>query len=429
MSHSFPEIVLHHIWQRRLWSGLAQQTTDGLPIEILSAGVYNTDAGPDFREAHLRIGGHEIVGDVELHLSASDWYRHHHDTDPAYDRVVLHVVREADREVRNSAGVAVVQCELRYPEPEDYIESLLRSMRGGEAAGGACGRELLRTPGLLTEGWRQALLAQRMQCKQQSISRLLEITQHSWEHAFYITLAHNFGFHTNGQPFEELAIRTPLSYLQKHRDSLFQLTAMLLGQSGLLAEDTAASEEEQRLLREYRFLQKKFGLTPIDRTLWKRGRMRPAAFPETRIRQFAQLLHQSEFLFSQLMEARDIDRLRELLTLRPIVADTQRVTPAPGIGKASIDILLINTVVPYQYAYAQAREGQAAAEAAGQLLTKISAEDNRIIRQWRLLGQPVRHAADTQALLHLFQTYCQPQQCLNCEVGYRIFMDRQLQLF
>ncbi len=429
MNGTFPEIVLHYIWQSGLWKEFPQNTTDGQVIEILSTGRHNTDAGPDFTNVHLRIGGQEWFGNVEMHLASSDWYKHRHHLDKAYDSVVLHVVRNADKRVYNSAGEAIYQCELRYPDNQDYLTGLIRAAQHMDSAESVveCGKRLLQDPALLTDGWRKALLKKRLDCKQQSVKRLLDITHNSWEHAFYITLAHNFGFHTNGIPFETMAIQTPLACLQKHRNSLFQLTAILLGQSGLLTPDTAQSDEEQRLLREYLFLQKKFSLTPIDGYLWKKARMRPQTFPEVRIRQFAQLLHQSEFLFSKLMEEQDLEQLVSLFALQPPAQDTTRhITLPPAIGRSSVDVLLINTVVPYKYAHALARNDTRAAGYALSLMERIAPENNNIVRQWRILGQQVQSAADTQALIHLYQNYCQSSRCMNCEVGYRIFLNAEV---
>lgn len=428
MNSSFPEILLHYIWQNRLWASFPQTDTDGKPIEILSVGRHNTDAGPDFADVHLRIGGQEWFGNVEIHLTSSDWYKHRHHLDKAYDSVVLHVVRQADKRVYNSQGEAICQCELRYPDNQDYLTGLIRAAQRMDSAEGVieCGKRLLQDPSMLTDGWRKTLLHKRLGCKQQSIQRLLGITHNSWEHAFYITLAHNFGFHTNGIPFETMAIQTPLAYLQKHRNSLFQLTAILLGQSGLLTAATAQTDEEQRLLREYLFLQKKFSLTPIDGYLWKKARMRPQAFPEVRIRQFAQLIHQSEFLFSRLMDESGLEQLVSLLTLHPAEEDTPNKLAFPSpIGRSSIDILLINSVIPYKYAYALAHKDSTAIDKALLLMEQIAPENNSIIRQWHLLGQEVHSAADTQALIHLYQNYCQSSRCMNCEVGYQIFLNAE----
>ena len=405
-----PEIILHYIWEHCLWAGFEQFTTDGKKVEILSVGEHNRDAGPDYSHARIRIDGHEWVGNIEIHVCASDWTKHHHHLDKAYDNIILHVVRTADKPIYNSKGELVPQCELNYPSDKDYLSALFESAQRMDSAIAriGCAEQLLHDPRLLTEGWRKTLLCKRLECKRASITRLLEITKGSWEHALYISLARNFGFHTNSVPFEELAINTPLSCLQKHRNSLFQLTALLLGQAGLV--------QEPELQKEYDFLRVKFGLTPLEGSIWKHARLRPQNSPELRIRQFAQLMHQSENLLSKIL---DTDDLKELEVLFAV----------PQMGKSSVDILLINTVIPYKYAYALHQNNPVKAEQALRLMEKIPAENNTIVRQWRVLGQEVKNAADTQALLHLYQNYCQHHECINCEVGHKIFENRQLTLF
>ncbi len=396
-----PEILLHYIWWRGLFLSTPQFTTDGRSIDVISIGQHNRDAGPDFTNVHLRIDGQDWIGNVEIHVSSSDWYKHHHDTDRAYDNIILHVVRHADKEVRNSLGDNILQCELQYPMNEDYIARWLREAPTMDNASQMldCARQLTRDPALLTMGWRQALLINRLQCKQDSIRRLLDILKNDWDQAFYITLAHNFGFHTNGVPFEQLALATPLHHLRKYRNSLLQMTAILLGQSGLL--DSLTDEDAPLLRREYAHFRHALNLTPIDGHMWKSARMRPQNFPQTRIRQFATLLHQSEFLFSRAMDARDTDALMALFSV-------------PGMGADSVRLLIINTVIPYLFARGKH-------EQAVQLLQQLPAENNTIIRQWRTLGQTVQNAADTQALIHLYLTYCTPHRCLNCDVAWEIF--------
>ena len=398
-----PEILLHYIWEHCLWAGFAQQTTDGRRVEILSVGEHNRDAGPDYSHARIRIDGQEWVGNIEIHVCSSDWQRHKHHLDKAYDTVILHVVRTADKPVYNSRGELIPQCELQYPSNKDYLTELFQAAQQMDSARAriGCAEQLLREPALLTEGWKKTLLRKRFECKRASIERLLTITKGSWEHALYISLARNFGFHTNSVPFEELAINTPLAYLQKHRNNLFQLTALLMGQAGLIGEDEA-------MAKEYDFLRTKFGLTPLDASVWKNARLRPQNSPELRIRQFAQLLYQSEALLSKIL---DTDDLKSLVALFEV----------EHMGKSSIDILLINTVLPYKYAYSLRRNDTAQAEHSIALMERIAPENNTIIRQWRILGQEVTSAADTQALLHLYQNYCQHHECINCEVGYKIF--------
>ncbi len=414
-----PEIVLHYIWEHCLWAGFEQRTTDGRSVEILSVGEHNRDAGPDYSHARVRIDGKEWVGNIELHVCATDWVKHRHHLDKAYDSVILHVVRTADKPVYNSRGELVPQCALQYPSDQDYLSRLFESAQQMDSAFMriGCAEQLVRDPAMLSEGWRRTLLCKRLECKRASIERLLEITKGSWEHALYISLARNFGFHTNSLPFEQLAINTPLSYLQKHRNNLFQLTALLMGQAGGLEPNSFChADDREALAKEYAFLRTKFGLSPMDGSIWKHARLRPQNSPELRIRQFAQLLYQSESLLSKILDKQDLNELEKLFVV-------------DKIGKASIAILLINTVIPYKYAYARYRNNAQQAEEALALMERIAPENNNIIRQWRILGQEVKNAADSQALLHLYQNYCQHHECINCEVGYQIFQDKQLRLF
>jgi hypothetical protein len=194
-----------------------------------------------------------------------------------------------------------------------------------------------------------------------------------------------------------------------------------MGQAGLIEKTSTQGEEKNLLLKEYQFMQAKFGLVPLDASVWKHARMRPQNSPEVRIRQFAQLLYQSEALLSKILDTNDSDGLVSLFELQ---GDS-----VPPLGRNSIDILLINTVIPYKYAYALHINNTGKAEEMLRLMEQIAPENNSIIRQWRILGQRVKNAADTQALLHLYMNYCQHHECINCEVGYKIFQDKQLKLF
>ncbi|MCQ2348223.1 MAG: DUF2851 family protein [Paludibacteraceae bacterium] len=384
-----PEILLHYIWQQGLFLDFPQRTTTGQPIEVFSFGKHNLNAGPDFTDVRLRMNGLEMVGQIELHVESSDWYRHRHHLDPAYDHILLHVVRHADKAVVNSRGEEIPQLELNYPAPQDYLDRLLHDAYAMDSAVAThrCAQRLLAEPSLITDGWKQTMLLRRLRCKQESINRLLQISHNDWQQAFYVSLAHAFGFHTNGVPMEMVALATPLSVIFKHRDNLTQLQALLLGQAGLLTEDDP-------LYKEYAFLRTKFSLTSINPSLWKQGRIRPQTRPSVRLMQFAQLLHTFDSPFSLCL----IDN--------PTVQQTMH---AIGLGQRSIDGLLINVVAPFLFARGLPDEALA-------LLNQLPAEDNRVIRQWRTLGQIVTSAADTQALLHLYLTCCEPGRCTTCAV-------------
>lgn len=417
-----PELLLHYIWQQKAFLSLPQATTDGREVEVIDVGEHNTDAGPDFFNAKLRIGGVLWSGNIEIHVYSSDWYRHGHQSDSAYDSVILHVVRKADKEVFNSRGEKITQCELKYPHNEGMLEQMLIDRLS------LCNEKIAQTPSLITPQWKNCLLQDRLTKKISIIRQLLSLTHNDWEEAFYVTLAHNFGFHTNGLPFELLAKQTPLSCLMKHRNSLFQLEAILFGQSGLLSEATAQDDYSRRLLAEYLFLQKKFSLEPLQGSMWKLLRMRPQNFPHLRIAQFAALLYQTEHLLAQILQETDIARLRSLFRVTPSaywqnhfrfgVASEEK---DKMMGKSATDVLLINTAIPYRYAYALSRDANHSSEEAVELLRQLPAEKNHIVEQWKLLGLKVKNAADSQAYIQLYQNYCLTHRCLNCDVGYQIF--------
>lgn len=405
-----PELLLQYIWFKGLFQSMLQFTTDGKPVEVISVGQHNFDQGPDFFGAVIRIDGIEWTGNVEIHVKASDWYKHGHQRDKAYDNIILHVVRQADKQVFTTEGKAVPQCELRYPENSQYLASLMADRTS------VCAQQLFTHPELLHADWKDVLLRDRMQKKNEAIEMLLQQNHNAWEQAFYVTLAHNFGFHTNGLPFELLAKQTPLVFLQKHRSSLLQLEAMLYGQSGLLTPETATDDYRQRLLTEYEFLRKKFSLTPIDGSLWKRMRMRPQNFPEVRIAQFASLLHNTESLFAKVLQVNDLKQLRELFTI-----SASNYWHNAKIGRSAVDVLLINSVVPYKFAWGKAHSSEEKQQEAFGLLKQIPAEKNHIVEKWEMLGVQIDNAADSQTFIHLYQDYCIRHRCFNCDVGYQIF--------
>lgn len=395
-----PELLLHYIWMHRKFAAFPQFTTMGKELEIINVGKYNTDSGPDFFAATIRIGDTMWTGNVEMHIFASEWYRHKHHQDPAYDSVILHVVCHADKQVYNTKGEAIEQCELRFPDSEMQLGEFLSSREQ------LCHTAISDNPALMSDNWKHTLLLQRLQDKADDISELLRLTRQSWEDAFYITLAHNFGFHTNGLPFEMLAKHTPLAYLRKHRESLFQLTAILLGQAGLI------DPQDEELRREYAFLKTKFSLTPIDASTWKYLRMRPQNFPDVRVRQFAQLIHRVDNLFSSLVMLTDLKQLRRLLR-----GDEGELR----LGQSSADLIIINSVIPYMYAYGKERGDDRLVDRALSLLSELPAETNHIISEWKALGLSIASAAESQAYIQLTTRYCKDSRCMYCDVGLSIF--------
>ena len=301
------ESILHYIWQFRLFPVQDLKTTDGQTVEIIDPGKPNTDAGPDFFNAKIKIDNTLWAGNIEIHSLSSDWVRHHHTTDKAYDNVILHVVNKADANVFRTNGDSVAQLELAVP---DHIrinyDELLREKKWIP-----CADKIHQVPLFLVNDWKNSLLVERLEQKTEMIETLLSQSNNHWEEAFYVSMARSFGFGTNSEAFERLARSLPMSILAKHKDNIFQLEAMLFGQAGLL-ENTVNDEYQLNLQKEYRFLQSKYQLKPIESSEWKLLRLRPDNFPHVRLSQFAALIHRSTKLFSKIIESDNLQVMRGL---------------------------------------------------------------------------------------------------------------------
>ena len=416
------EDLLHYVWQYGLFETESLKTTDGEKIEIIDRGRKNDDAGPDFFNAKIRIGGTLWAGNVEIHISSVDWNRHNHHNDKSYNSVILHVVEKADRSVYRQNGEEIPQLEIMIREEIKERHELLLSSNQWIR----CESMWEQLPPEFIKIHLDKLLNERFVRKTDAILKHLAQNNNDWEETFYIFLARNFGMNTNSLPFEMLAKSLPLSCLGKHKDNLAQIEALLFGQAGLLSGET--DDEYFRLLRkEYLFLRQKFSLSPIDPSLWKFAKMRPVNFPTIRIAQFAALTHRSRKLFSQLLETGDLMELRRFFQHE--ASDYWKnhyvfgeVSPKRKkvIGEESIDVLLINTLIPFLFAFSIKKDRPEILERAYALLEKIAPERNSIIEKWKLLGVNVENAYDTQALLELKKRYCDEKKCMQCGIGYRL---------
>lgn len=415
------EQLLHYVWKHKIFPLKALQTTSGLSVEVIDSGLSNTDAGPDFFNAKLKIGDTLWVGNVEIHTLASDWYRHEHDKDRAYDSVILHICEQVDREVFRPSGEPIQQMLLTCPESvKAHYEELCRA-----DAYPPCYSLLASLPKLTVHSWLTALQTERFEQKNHLINERLKRCNQHWEDAFFITLARNFGFGLNGDAFETWAGLVPYRAVDKHRDNLMQVEAFFFGQAGLLeAEDGDAYYLQLR--KEFRYLQHKFELPPVmDVALWRFLRLRPDNFPHVRLAQLAYLYHKEQSLFSRIMEAGTLKEVGQVLTTRTSAYweehfNFSKTSPRreKALGEGSKELLIINTVVPFLYAYGLHKADEQLCDRATRFLEELKAENNQIIRLWAGAGLLVRTAADSQALLQLRKEYCDKKKCLYCRFGY-----------
>ena len=419
------ESILHYVWQYKLFPPTLT-TIDGESVEVIDVGRLNTDAGPDFFNAKLKIAETLWAGNVEFHSLSSDWKRHRHLDDKAYNNVILHVVEKADAEVFRTNGEKIPQVELKVPE---NVRKNYEELLAGKTWI-ACEKSIHRVENFKISAWKNTLLTERLEQKTEAIFRLLEQTENHWEEAFYISLARSFGFGVNSQPFELTAKSLPLSVLAKHKDDLFQLEALLFGQAGLLGKATD-DDYSQRLQKEYAFLQAKYHLKPIEASQWKLLRLRPDNFPHVRLAQFAGLIHTSSKLFSKIVEQSSVDELRNLFRCevseywqKHYLFGTESRVSKKHIGSSSIDVLLINTVIPFLFAYGRKKNDETLTEKSIGLLENIPAENNAIVKKWKELGVTAENAFHTQALLQLKKNYCDEKKCLRCRVGHQVLRIR-----
>ena len=418
------EKLMQYVWQHRLWESQGLTTVDGKRIRVIDPGVLNTDAGPDFFNAKIEIDREMWVGNVEIHVRASDWFRHHHDSDPAYDSVILHVVDKDDAPVMRSNGEVIPQCEMhcsvhfneRYRQ---FIESSSQLM---------CGTEIASTPHITITEWVEALAFERLQGKADKAKELLKAFSGSWEDVCYVTLARNLGFGINNDAFERLARRTPLRLVAKHSDSLTQIEALLFGNAGLLDPNLHRGDSYyQSLCREYAFLANKFDLRPLEGTIWKMFRVRPQGFPHRRIAMLAQMLHGGFGLFTNIIEADGEPALRSLFDINltgywatHYSFDSPTATAQKALSRSSVDIILINTVAPLFYAYGESIDNYDTTLRAIQLLESLKPERNNIVQLFEKCGLKADSALVSQALIQLRRNYCEARKYIYCRIGHKL---------
>ena len=424
------EQLLHYTWKHKLYPLKELTTSDGQRVEIVDPGLHNRNAGPDFFNAKIRIGSTMWVGNVEIHDKSSDWYQHGHDKDSRYDNVVLHVAAELDTEVMKSNGEYVPQLQLSVPD--DVLTHYDELQKTDEYP--PCYKVIPDLSALIIHSWMAALQTERLEQKTEAIRKRAELCNGSWEDAYFVTLARNYGFGINGEVFEQWAYNIPLNAVAHHRDDLFQIEAIFMGQAGLL-ELEAIPEYYQRealndgyfakLRNEYQYLAHKFSMKPIDFKLWRFLRLRPQNFPHIRISQLANLYYQQKAGLSQLMECETLDELKQVLK--------SQVTPywethyafgststksEKHLSYGSINLLMINTAIPMLFAYGRHTTKEVLCDRAFDFLEQLKAENNHIIRMWQQVGLPVKSAGDSQALIQLKKEYCDKKDCLRCRFGY-----------
>jgi hypothetical protein len=418
------ESLMHYVWKYKLYKSQNPFTCDGNPFEIIDVGIYNSHAGPDFFNAKIKMDDKIWAGNIEIHEAASDWYKHRHDKDKAYNSVVLHVVETIDiPEVRDASGRSIPQWEMKIPE---NVQANYLFLLNNDAQIPCLGR-LGEIPEIYLNDWKSALLTERLERKTNDIFQLLEEHKNDWNEAFYITLARNFGFGINNDAFERLSKSLPLKIILKHSQSPLQTEALFLGQAGLLENDEEIDDYYEKLRNEYLFLKKKYELKPLDGHIFKSLRIRPHNFPHIKLVQLAGIVCNKQGLFSKITEITDKEKFHALFVsdigeywkthyrFGKISAKQEK-----KLGASAIQILLINVVVPLFFAFGKKKNNPEYTEKALNLLETIAPEKNFITTLFSRSGISILNACDSQALIQLKREYCEQKKCIFCRIGHQL---------
>ncbi|HJZ39292.1 MAG TPA: DUF2851 family protein [Bacteroidales bacterium] len=417
------EDFLHFIWKYGLFDPNGLITDTGDTVQVISMGEHNTNAGPDFLNARVKIGTTTWAGNVEIHIRSSDWLSHRHHTDRAYDNVILHVVYLHDQVIKRPTGEIVPTAELHFNNTlfENYSRLL------GHKDWLPCRDKIMQVDTFLFELWLNSLVVERLQQKAHYISVLLDQYRNSWEEAFYIGLARSFGFGLNAIPFEMMAKSVSLMQLARSRDSVFQVEALLMGQAGFLDDPALYAGYYSSLRKEYLHFRRKYGLKPIGGHLWKFLRLRPVNFPTVRIAQFAAVLVRAGGLFSRVLECNEISELQQLFTVQAsefwdshYTFETVSPVKTKKLGTDAFQTIVINAVVPFVFVYGQRTGAEERKERALEWLNQLPPEKNRLVSRWSNTGIIPASAFYSQGILQMANSYCGRKRCLACSVGTSI---------
>ena len=409
------EEFLYYLWENRL-TDKDLKTTEGEAVEVVVTGYRNTDSGPDFLEAKIQIGDKLWAGHVEIHVRSSDWNRHGHQNDKAYQNVILHVVYENDIQVND-----IPTLELKG----HFDETLFAQYQKFISSKGwiPCEKNIAQVPVFTRLSWLDRMAVERLESKSEAVNKILEANQFDWEDALYKLLMRYFGLKVNNEAFEYLANILPFKTLLKHADNLLQVEAMLMGCAGFL-EDDFTEEYPLLLKRELTVMRAKFNLLTMPAERWKFMRMRPSNFPTIRLAQMAQLIHKNGCLFSKIKAAKNTVEVKALFDVEASEYwemhwrfGVSTESKPKHLGETTADVLTINAVAPLLFCYGKLHKDESVCETALQFLEETEAEDNAVIRHYAQCGIKAENAMQTQALLHLYSYFCKRKRCIECRIG------------
>ncbi len=413
------EEFIYYLWENRLLSN-DLVTVDGEEVNIISVGIRNHDSGPDYLDTRIKIGDTLWVGHVEMHVNTSDWFRHGHQDDEAYNNVVLHVVYHNDCERLNIPTV-----EIAGKFDENILARYEGFMRSRQWI--PCEKIISNVQQFTWLSWLERLVVERLETEVKDVFTCLVENNYDWEEAVYQRVMRYLGMKVNNDACERLAKILPLKILRKHIDNALQVEAMIFGCAGFL-EGMFEEPYPVLLQREFKILKSKFNLSVMPMACWKFLRMRPPNFPTVRLAQTASLICSCDTLFSKILTINDLKTIRNVFDVKTNdYWDTHFIFGKPSkkitktFGTTAVDMLIINAIAPVLFCYGIYHDNEALKEKSLGFLEKMKPEDNLVIRKFEKMGVNVCNAQQSQAVLHLYKCYCKKRKCLNCRVFSALF--------
>lgn len=413
------EKLLQYLWKFKLISTQNLWDIEGNSIEILDFGTLNSDEGPDFHLAKIRINDIILVGPIEIHVKSSDWYLHHHHQQKKYENVILHVVFEHDQTIKELTEQGISTLELKNFISQDILDQYQHLQQNFQFI--PC--EKIINQSHISPLFSDETIIKKLDEKSLEIEDLLLKYKNDYEKILFIKVAYAFGLKVNSSVFQQIAENLDFKIILKLSNNAFQLETLLLGKADLLNIQHPDAEVFQK---EFQFLQSKF---QFDKTTYpaKFLRLMPASFPSIRLSQLANLYHQQKNLFSKIIHAGNIKDITPLFEnvkaseywTTHFVFGKEVDFNERKISKDFVEIVLLNAIFPTIYTYFKHNNSEKI-EMLIEWYQSLKPEKNSIIKQWKSLGIEIKSALDSQAFLYHQKMFCQSKKCLNCSIGYKI---------
>ena len=425
------EAFLHYIWKTKYFSFNALQSTSGQPIKIIKWGMHNHVSGPDFLDAVIECNGVTWAGHVEIHIKSSDWYKHHHQLDAAYDQVVLHVVWEDDRPVTDMHLNPITTLELKDRVDPALIDRISHLLQNQSKI--ACHSQIGSLSTFWLNAWKERQLIERLEFRTARIEKRLEAVNGDWEQIACEMLFRSMGFYANSDQLEQLARKLTWPLIRKLVHDRLALAALLFGRGGFLDESHTDPYPTQ-LKKQFEFLKLKYNISSRSFIKWNFMGARPANFPTIRMAQLASWLVDKKSLIRTMIECESLHALYACFEMAPdpywqnhYLFDKPVNKTRIQLSRPSINSIIINYCIPLLYSYGRFQHDEKLKERAIQFLYQLPSEKNNVVKSFTDSGLAVRCAGESQALLHTYRHYCASKKCLNCQVGSQL-LRRPMQL-